>query len=67
MSVGAILNMGGLYLGSLGIIAKAYGHFSGLRWRRLIGTWSSWLKPYHGLYTGLAFILLGFIYFLVVV
>ena len=67
MFVGAILNLGGLYLGSLGIIAKAYGHFAGLRLDRLISMWSARLKLKHGLYTGLAFFLMGLVYFLVVV
>lgn len=59
MLIGAILNLVGLHLGSLGIIAKAYGHFTGLRVDSLIGYWSGRLRLRHGLWAGLACALVG--------
>ena len=53
MLVGATMNLVGLYLGCLGIVAKAYGHFTGLRLDRLVGYWSGIFRLKHGLYFGL--------------
>ena len=60
MLVGATLNLCGLYLGSLGIIAKAYGHFTGLRLDRWISFWSGRLRLTHGLAIGAVCAVLGF-------
>ncbi len=59
MLVGATLNLAGLYLGALGIIAKAYGHFAGLRRDPFVARWSAKLTLRHGLYVGTAFALIG--------
>ena len=67
MLVGAILNLAGLYLGSLGIIAKAYGHFAGLRHDRLVDYWSTRLRLKHGLYAGLAIGVVGALFIAAVI
>lgn len=67
MLMGAILNLVGLQLGSLGILAKAYGHFAGLRNDALIGTWSGRLSLRHGLWVGGACALVGILVVLTVV
>lgn len=52
MLIGAILNLAGLHLGSLGIVAKSYGHFTGLRLDPFIGYVSSRVRLKHGILAG---------------
>jgi len=67
MLIGATMNLVGLYLGCLGIVAKAYGHFTGLRLDRLVGYWSGILRLKHGLYFGLFSSVVGFAFVIWVV
>jgi glycosyltransferase involved in cell wall biosynthesis len=61
MLMGAILNLVGLQLGSLGIVAKAYGHFTGLRRDALIAYGSGRLRLRHGLWVGLTCAAIGMV------
>jgi glycosyltransferase involved in cell wall biosynthesis len=59
MIIGAVANIVGLQLGAFGLIAKAYGHFTGLRSDSFIRVWSGRVRLEHGLILGLILGLCG--------
>lgn len=59
MLIGAVGNITGLQIGVLGLIAKAYGHFTGLRTDRFIEWWSGRLRLEHGLILGAVMFMIG--------
>ena len=64
MMIGAMGNIIGLTLGAFGLIAKAYGHYSGLRLDRFIQRWSGRVRLEHGLAIGILTTVLGLGFFI---
>lgn len=49
MIFGMLLNLAGLQLGAAGVVAKSYGHFSGLRPDAFVSVWSGRVRLEHGI------------------